>query len=73
MKKETILEAIVALILGHKYYANISYRRGVADDQFINSKIFRTKEEADAHRMDLDTNASFAYVETVSFRSRNEY
>lgn len=68
----SVLQAIVAFIFGHKYYANIVNTRGT--DRFeVASFIFLTKEEAIRHRRSLDTTRSYQYVETVSFRSRIAY
>lgn len=68
----SVLQAIVAFIFGHKYYANIVNTRGT--DRFeLASFIFLTKEEAERHRKKLDTTRTFQYVETISFRSRMVY
>lgn len=68
----SVLQAIVAFIFGHKYYANIVNTRGT--DRFeVASFIFLSKEEAIRHRRSLDTTRSYQYVETVSFRSRMVY
>lgn len=68
----SVLQAIVAFIFGHKYYANIVNTRGT--DRFeIASFIFLSKEDAIRHRRSLDTTRSYQYVETVSFRSRMVY
>ena len=68
----SVLQAIVAFIFGHKYYANIVNTRG--SDRFeVASFIFLTKEDAIRHRRSLDTTRSYQYVETVSFRSRMVY
>lgn len=68
----SVLQAIVAFIFGHKYYANIVNTIGT--DRFeLASFIFLTKEEAIRHRRSLDTTRSYQYVETVSFRSRMVY
>ena len=68
----SVLQAIVAFIFGHKYYANIVNTRGT--DRFeVASFIFLTKEDAIKHRRSLDTTRSYQYVETVSFRSRMVY
>lgn len=68
----TILKEIIATLLGRKYYANIIYTRGTSKCE-ISSFIFRSKQEALAHRNALENNLSFKYVETVSFRSRIDY
>lgn len=68
----SVLQAIVAFIFGHKYYANIVNTRGT--DRFeLASFIFLSKEDAIRHRRSLDTTRSYQYVETVSFRSRMVY
>lgn len=69
---ESILEAIVAFFLGHKYYANIVNTRGTSKIE-IASYIFPTRQEADAHKSRLQSTRSFQYVETISFRSRKVY
>ena len=71
-QKETVLQAIIAFIFGHKYYANIVNTRGT-DKCEISCFIFHTPEEAEEHRRSLDTTLSFLYIETISFRSRKEY
>lgn len=68
----TVLAEIVALILGRKYFANIIHTRGTNKCE-VSSFIFRSREEADAHRAALEGNLSYRYVETVSFRSRKDY
>lgn len=68
----SVLQAIVAFIFGHKYYANIVNTRGT--DRFeVASFIFLTKEEAIRHRRSLETTRTYQYVETISFRSRMVY
>ena len=67
-----VFQRILEHILGYKYYANIINTRGTFKYE-ISCFIFRTKEEAMRHRMSLDTNLSFMYIETISFRSRHEY
>lgn len=67
-----IIQAIIALVLGQKYWANIINTRGTEHCE-ICCFIFTTREDAEQHRRDLDANASFLYIETVSFRSRKQY
>ena len=68
----SVLQAIVAFIFGHKYYANIVNTIGT--DRFeLASFIFLTKEEAIRHRRSLDTTRSYQYVQTITFRSRIAY
>lgn len=69
----TALQLIMQFLFGRKYYANIIYRRGCASDRGIASFIFITKADAIAHRNSLADNLSYGHVETVSFRSRNDY
>ena len=68
----TILTEIIAFILGRKYYANIIHTRGTNKCE-VSSFIFRSKKEANDHRDSLESNLSYKFVETVSFRSRREY
>ena len=68
----TILTEIIAFILGRKYYANIIHTRGTNKCE-VSSFIFHSKKEADDHRYALESNLSYKFVETVSFRSRREY
>ena len=70
--KETVLQAIIAHIFGHKYYANIINTKGT-DRIEISSFIHHSKEEAEHHRMEIESTRSFLYVETISFRSRKRY
>lgn len=70
--KQTITEHIKSLLLGRKYYANICYMRGTAS-VFINDRIFDREEKAAAHAFQLEANSSYGFVQTISFRSRNNY
>lgn len=67
-----IIQSIIALVLGQQYWANIINTRGT-DRCEIACFIFTTRDDADKHRRDLEHNASFMWVETVSFRSRKQY
>lgn len=69
---KTVLMAIVEFLLGKKYYANIINTRGTNRNE-ISSFIFCTRQEAEKHKQELSTTASYQWIETVSFRSRNEY
>lgn len=68
----TVLTEILAFLFGRKYYANIIHTRGT-DKCEVSSFIFRSKEEANSHRNALESNLSYKFVETISFRSRREY
>ena len=72
MITETVIRNIAAFILGNKYYANIVYMNGTSQS-LISSFIFRYKDEAERHRIELESNRTYRYIETVSFRSRKEY
>lgn len=72
MKQQTVLQAIIAFVFGHKYYVNIFNRRGTPVCE-ISSFIFSSKEEAEAQRKEMEGTVTFNYVETVTFRSRNAY
>ena len=70
--KQSLIERIVAFLFGNKYYANIVNSVGTNRCEVCNF-IFNTKQQAEQHREAIMGTASFHYVETVSFRSRNEY
>lgn len=72
MAKETVLQAIIAHIFGHKYYANIVNTRGTYRCE-ISSFIHKSKEDAERHRREIESTRSFLFVETISFRSRMDY
>jgi hypothetical protein len=72
MAKETVLESIIAHIIGHKYYANIINTRGT-DRIEMSSFIHRSREEAEAHRKQIEETRTYLYLETISFRSRKRY
>lgn len=69
---KTVLTAIVEFLLGKKYYANIINTRGT-DRNEISSFIFGTRQDAEKHKQELSTTMSYQWIETISFRSRNEY
>jgi len=68
-QETTILKSIWNFLFGYKYYACIINTRGVIRTE-LSSFIFRTKEEAEAYRRSLETNVTYIWIETVSFRSR---
>ena len=70
---ETVLQRIIAFIIGHKYYANIIHVKGVGGTVELTSFIHANKQDAEKHIEDIRRTLSFDYVETVSFRSRNLY
>ena len=72
MPQETVLQAIIAHIFGHKYYVNIINTRGT-DRCEATSFIHRSKEAAEKHRREIESTRSFLYIETVTFRSHKTY
>lgn len=71
-KKISIIQKVIAHILGNKYWLCIVNRRGT-DRVDISGYIFRTREEAEEYKMSLEGNASFRFVEMHSFRSRSKF
>lgn len=72
MQEKSVLSIIIDFIFGQKYYANIINTRGV-DKYELCCYIFHSRAAADLHRQDLDSTASYTYIETISFRSRKHY
>lgn len=68
----TLLSAIIEFLLGKKYYANIVNTKGTNRCE-ISCHIFHSKAEADKHRQQLSQTMSYQHVETISFRSCNDY
>lgn len=68
-QETTVLKSIWNFLFGYKYYACIINTRGLIRTE-LSSFIFRTREEAEAYRRSLETNITYAWIETVSFRSR---
>jgi hypothetical protein len=71
-EKKTILRRIIEDLLGHKYYVNIVALTGT-DRIEVSSNIWTTRKAAKAHRETIEQTASFTFIETVTFRSRNIY
>ena len=69
---ETVLQSIIAHLLGHKYYVNIINTIGT-DKCETTSFIHHSKEEAEAHKREIQSTRSYMWIETVSFRSRKVY
>lgn len=72
VKKESVIEYLIGLLVGYKYYVNVINLRGT-DRIEMSSGIYRRKEDAESHRMRLYDNRSYGFVETVCFRSRKRY
>jgi hypothetical protein len=70
--KVSVLTKILDRLFGKKYYVNIINTRGTAKCE-MSSFIFGSRQEAEKHRISLEMNLSFQWVETISFRSREEY
>lgn len=68
----TVLTEILALLFGRKYYANIVAMNGTNKNE-ICSFIFSSKQSAMRHKEELQSNLSFRYIETISFRTRHTY
>ena len=71
-EKKTILRRIIEDLLGHKYYVNIVALTGT-DRYDVAGNIWTTRKAAKAHREAIEQTASFTFIETVTFRSRNIY
>ena len=67
-----LIQQIINHIFGRKYYANIVFTRGTTECH-ISSFIFRSREEARKHMVVLQSNLSYEYIETISFRSYENY
>lgn len=72
MEKKSLLNLIAEFMFGTKYWCNIVNTRGT-DKCEMSSFIFGTKAESEKHKESLYANASYMYMETVSFRSRKSY
>ena len=72
MIKKSLIELVIDFVLGHKYYVNIINTKGIKKFE-TTSFIHDTKQGALRHRRNIESTASFAFVETVSFRSRRIY
>lgn len=71
MERESLITMLINHLLGRKYFANIVVAAGTYNYDLC-SHIFRTKEEAESHKKVLETTRAYNYVETISFRSKNE-
>lgn len=68
----SVISEVINFLFGRKYYANIIHVKGT-DRCEISCYIFRTPAQAANHRRIIGTTLSYHYIETVSFRSRNDY
>lgn len=68
----TLINAIIEFLFGKKYFANVINTRGT-DRCEISSFIFSSIADAQKHRQELSSTASYQWIETISFRSRIDY
>ena len=66
------ITAIIDRIFGRKYYAVIIGRQGSGIYE-IASTIHRSRHSADTHRQQIQLTRTFIYIQTISFRSRNDF
>lgn len=64
--------AITEFLFGKKYYANVINTRG-SERCEMSSFIFSSRSDAERHRDELSSTVSYQWVETISFRSSNDY
>lgn len=68
----TLINAIIEFLFGKKYFANVINTRGT-DRCEISSFIFSSSADAQKHRQEISSTASYQWIETISFRSRIDY
>lgn len=72
-KKISIIQRITERILGKKFYISVCAQKGT-NSYFVNSTIFRSKEEAEAHKRHVERDCpSLSYICYYSFRSHNDF
>lgn len=72
-KKISIIQRIVERIMGKKFYISVVAQKGT-NTYFVNSTIFRSKEEAEAHKRHVERECpTLAYICYYSFRSHNDF
>lgn len=72
-KKISILQRITERILGKKFYISVVAQKGTSQ-YFVNSTIFRSKDEAKAHKRHVEQDCpSLSYICYYSFRSHNDF
>lgn len=72
-KKISILQRITERILGKKFYISVIAQKGT-DQYFVNSTIFRSKAEVEAHKRHVEIHCpSLVYICYYSFRSHNDF
>lgn len=63
---------IIRRVFGHRYYAVIIGRQGTGIYE-IASTIHRTRKSAQEHRQRIEATRTFIYIETITFRSHNDF
>ena len=72
-KKISFIQRIIERILGKKFYISVVAQKGTAQ-YFVNSTIFRSEEEAKAHKQHVEQDCpSLSYICYYSFRSHNDF
>lgn len=72
-KKISIIKRITERILGKKFYISVVAQKGT-NSYFVNSTIYRSKEEVLAHKKHVEESCpSLVYICYYSFRSRNDF
>ena len=67
-----LITAISEFLFGRRYYVNIINVRGT-DICEMSSFIHTTRQAAERHRAQIESTASFSWIETVTFRSHKDY
>lgn len=67
----TLLSLILDHLFGRRYWINIVYHVGTRRCE-VASFIFSSPEEAHAHKIRLQDNQSFRFIQTRSFRSKED-
>lgn len=68
----TVIQSIIHLLFGYRYYANIVNVRGTFRTELC-SFIFRSRQEALQHKRTIESTYTYQFLETISFRSRASY
>lgn len=72
-KKISIIQRVTERILGKKFYISVVAQKGT-NTYFVNSTIFRSEEEARAHKLHVERDCpTLAYICYYSFRSHNDF
>lgn len=70
--KISILQKLVEKVLGKKYYVCVVGMVG-SGQYFVNSTLYRSKEEVERYHQSLATNQSIIFIGSYSFRSTNDF